>query len=265
LDEFDLHKEPEFEFSSLTAEKYCELYDYEMASFKNDLPFYLCHTEPGSNTLELGCGTGRLTRELARNDQQLTAIDINFSMVHRAAAFSSGDIHYICADMTEFFVLRQFDSIVIPYNTLNLLADIRQVERCLSCCGETLRPEGKLLIHLFVPDMVLKKAADTRLFQFQIITVNETTSIIKEIIKKYVPSRKILLLEERYRIRTTLQETILREDYSRTSTLVAIDHHDWFQHIEKAGFTIKRLYGNYQLTEHVANENSHLMVVASKN
>ncbi len=265
LDEFDLHKEPQYHFTPLTSEKYSELYDIEMASFTEDVPFYLQYTKPSGNTLELGCGTGRLTKKLAQTGQQITAVDISFPMLKRAATTSSTNIDYICGDMTNVSLRHQFDTIVIPYNTLNLLVQPSQIANCFSLCNQALKSHGKLLFQVFIPeDELVRNLSESKLFQFQIFNAGTTTRVIKETIKSYNSTQKILLLEERYRIRTKVNKTLAKEDYSHAFDLVAIGVKQWVAFLEEAGFAINSLYDSYQLSGYVPGNSSILLVVAKK-
>lgn len=263
MDEFDLHKEPEFHFTPLSVEKYCEFYDAELARFEDDLPFYLQHTKPGGVTLELGCGTGRLTRKLAGSGQQMTGIDISLPMLQRAKRCHTPAIHYLRADISHFFLHQQFDTIIIPYNTLNLLADQEHVHNCLHTCRGLLRDRGQLLMQLFVPDREIIDTNNKKLFQFQIFTGPDGSKIIKEIIKSYGQEHNRLVLEERYRVRTNTSGIIKKEDYSHTMELLAFDSDTWFQMIVDAGFSITKQYGTYQLKPYLPLQNSCLLLAAS--
>lgn len=264
MDEFDLHIEPQYHFTPLSPDKYCELYDVEMASFTEDLPFYLQHSHPEGNTLELGCGTGRLTRELARTGHRLTAVDISFPMVQKAAATSLDNIRYVCGDMTNISFCHKFDTVIIPYNTLNLLRDSAQIANCFSFCHQVLKPHGRLLFQVFVPNSEMVLTGKKKLFQFKIFNTGEATRIIKETIKSYNSAQNKLVLEERYRIRTPGKTTLLREDYIHTFNLLGVDYQHWLALLREAGFIVLRLYGNYQLTEYVSGKSSSLLAVAEK-
>jgi ubiquinone/menaquinone biosynthesis C-methylase UbiE len=48
-----------------------------------------CHLKPGMTVLELGCGTGSFTRELARSGADVVAIDVSLELLEIAKANSS--------------------------------------------------------------------------------------------------------------------------------------------------------------------------------
>jgi len=263
LDEFDLHKEPDYSFSPLPPEKYCALYDIEMANFEEDLPFYLKYTPTKGTALELGCGTGRLARKLARAGRRMVGIDISKPMLQKAKSHSSQNIRYLCADISQFHLRDTFNSIIIPYNTLNLLSDTGSVKDCLSCCRSLLKDQGKLLLELFIPNSTLRNSAGYKIFQFQVFENKNTTKIIKETIKSYEPENEKLILEERYRIRTQDNYRIEREDYRHSMTLQIFTEEKWQRLLHESGFNVEQKYSHYDLSKHSRDQSTRLLISAT--
>ena len=53
------------------------------------------HLKPGMNVLELGCGTGYFTRELARSEANIVAIDVSPELLEIAKAnCSAANVRY---------------------------------------------------------------------------------------------------------------------------------------------------------------------------
>ena len=64
-----------------------ELYDASRRGYPKEIVDFMITTArlaPGSAVLEVGCGTGQLTQQLAQHDLQITAIDIGPAMVAAA-------------------------------------------------------------------------------------------------------------------------------------------------------------------------------------
>jgi len=260
-DIFDTHKEPEEHFLPLGSERYSRFYDLEMGKFQDDLPFYRERvTIPGS-VLELGCGAGRLCRHLAAAGAKVTGIDLSPSMLRLARMQSGRDIDYLCMDMTEPALSGQFDSILIPYHTLNLLLTEERIEQCLHGIRPLLKRDGKLLMQLFVPDQALLALGAKKLFQFQIFEEQDGGRIIKEMRRGCSHDR--LILEERYRVRPR-QPGAHNEDLSHTLLLAAFPFNKWQSLLHRAGFTIRHHYGGYDLTPFLANRDTCLFIEAEK-
>lgn len=269
-DEFDTHREPDEIFLPLDSERYSRFYDLEMADFRDDLPFYLKHAAIPGSVLELGCGTGRLCRLLAGAGAEVTGVDISLPMLRRAREKSSGEIRYLCMDMTApalsplcrlCRLCRQFDNVVIPYHTLNLLLTEERIRQCLHRIRPLLHHNGRLLMQLSVPDQTILALGAKKLFQFQIFEQEDGGRIIKEIRRGYSHEDQQLVLEERYRVR---QPGARNQDFSHTLRLAAFSFPQWQSLLGNAGFTIHRLYGGYDLTPFTDDRDSCLLLYAEK-
>src|ERR1700759_3898034 len=72
--------------------------------FKNEryAPFYdllnLCQYKPGIKGIDLGCGTGELTRKLSDHlpGSEITGIDSSKEMLEKAEAFKNSHTNFIC-------------------------------------------------------------------------------------------------------------------------------------------------------------------------
>ena len=227
-DIFDSHKEPDEVFLPLTPERYSHFYALEMADFQDDLPFYRERINGGEQVLELGCGNCRLCRLLAATGATLTGIDLSRPMLRQARQHphpATAAISYMCMDMTALAFRQSFDTVIIPYHTLNLLVSEEQIVKALTEVKSVLKYGGKLLLQLFVPDQTTLDLGRKKLFQFQIFEQADTSMIIKEVRRGY--ARGQLTLEERYRIRPSQQSGQTREGLTHTLRLAAFSLQKW--------------------------------------
>jgi cyclopropane fatty-acyl-phospholipid synthase-like methyltransferase len=70
---------------------------------------------PGSAILDMGCGAGRHSVELARRGYRLTGVDLSAGMLaeaHKAAAAAGVEVEWIQADATRFQAGRYFDTAI---------------------------------------------------------------------------------------------------------------------------------------------------------
>lgn len=100
--------------------------------------------EPPGSVLDVGCGAGRLAREVARRGGRVTAIDASPEMIRLARA-RAGDatIEFLCGD----FAVHPFDpgryDVVLSVATLHHLP----APSALARMAGLLRPGGMLLVH----------------------------------------------------------------------------------------------------------------------
>ena len=97
--------------------------------------------------LDVGCGEGRIARELTACGFQVTAVDPVGQLV-RAAIEARSARNYAVASATELpFVNAQFD-LVVAYN---VLMDVEDVPTALKEFRRVIRPTGQLIISIVHP------------------------------------------------------------------------------------------------------------------
>lgn len=253
--------EPRLIFTPLTENDYCDLYELEMGAFSDDAVFYSQRLPCTGTVLELGCGTGRLTRLLAGKCRHITGIDISAEMLSKARQKIDLNISYYQMDMTEISFAQCFDAIVIPYNTLNMLGAPAKIERCLALCRKHLYPAGSLLLQLYHP---LPATIDRqeKIFQFTILQDGCDGKIIKETLKSYDSEHATLLLEERYRVRPAGARRRNR-DLRHCLSFYAPDLTGWKKLLQAAGFCITESAGAYDGTPFAPQRDTTLLLRAS--
>lgn len=243
-------EEPEIEFLPLPESMYTALYAQEMSEFTQDIPFYTAALQRESTVLELGCGTGRLTRGIASAGHEVVGVDLSLPMLQTANTTVTPNVHYLCMDMRRLAFSQKAGAVIIPYNTLNLLVDNDDVRMCLRGCWEHLEKDGKLLIQLYIlPDDFRSQPGKTT-FQFQLFDTPQGGKIIKEILRRYNKSNNQLEMIERYKIRpmTSHQQN---SNYEHTLYLNANTQDEWLNLIDSAGFAVTSLATQYDYrTEH---------------
>ena len=101
----------------------------------------------GALALDLGCGTGKMTVELARRGYDMTGVDYSAEMldVAREYAENSGfseSILWLCQDMREFELYGTVDFAVSCLDCMNHLTSPSDFLRCLSLVHNYLVPNG---------------------------------------------------------------------------------------------------------------------------
>jgi SAM-dependent methyltransferase len=117
------------------------------ASAYNDWIFSVFAEFIGNRTLEIGCGTGNLTRHLLENAKEVTAIDIDaeyLRVLSRTVRVPEGHALTVrnqnfLEDMTN---LAGFDTIVL----INVLEHLAEPEEALRRIYEALMPGGRAIV-----------------------------------------------------------------------------------------------------------------------
>lgn len=239
----DYGDEPSDTFLPLPDHLRGELYALEMDGFTDDIDVFNRLMPNQGDILELGCGTGRLTRPFARPRRTVTGIDISPGMLLKAREKNVPHCRYIQMDMAQIAFSKQFDIIVIGYNTLNLLSKKSTIVSCLQGCCRSLRPEGRLLLQLYLPTREFIDSGK-KTFQFQMFDLPGGGKVIKEILKLYSAPTRTIQVEERYRVRS-LNLKRSNEDYNSTYTIAGYSLSEWHTALKEAGFVPDEIYGDY--------------------
>jgi len=255
----DYGDEPEDEFIPIPDQLACSYYDLEMDSYEEDALFFSSLLPDNATILELGCGSGRVGRRLAQKSRTVIGVDISLSMLQKAQERKLTTMHFSAMDMTALAFNHQFDSVVIPYNSLNLLITKERILQCLTGCRQYLQAGGMFIAQIFIPTKTFlfeKKKS----FQFQIFDMHPNGRLIKEIIKQYNPGSKTISVEERFRVRPTGLHSS-PADYNSNYTVAAYEISDWLHLFETTGLTVQHCYEDFQKTPLNSTDSSCLIIV----
>ncbi|MDX2972141.1 class I SAM-dependent methyltransferase [Kribbella solani] len=105
---------------------------------------------PGSSVLELGCGTGRITRALTALGHHVVAVDESPDMIARVRAPS---VETICSTIGELRLERRFDLVLMMSYLINVADDAERL-RLLRTCARHVRPGGSVILQQQTPGML---------------------------------------------------------------------------------------------------------------
>lgn len=183
--------------------KYYDLYESELANIYDllgkdtnyDFEIYNKHAMlMGGEVLELACGSGRVTIELASKGHKVTGIDLSEDMMNLMKPKLSNirprqrkNIEVFKADMTEFELNKKFDLAILPATTICLLYDEDAVLKMMNKVHSHLREGGRFIfdyrvienlnegVHELSPSIVTDKDEELNkmvLIQEKIDTIN---------------------------------------------------------------------------------------------
>ena len=235
------HEPPEF-FSPLPPDVYARFYALEMTDYGQDVAFYHHFFVGHEKILELGCGCGRLGRRLAALGHRVFGIDNSLAMLRRALASvidparAASGFAVAAMDMRRLaFAKCCFSVAIIAHNTLNLLVDEDEVRRTLTACRAVLKADGRLLLHLFLPEC---PAPTARYMQFAAMPLPEGGQLLKEIVRHYATDGETMLLTERYKYRPSAGRAAF-QNYQRSVTLLAWPPERWRRLFTETGWRIR--------------------------
>ena len=114
---------------------------------------YLC--EKPSLVLDLACGTGRMTRELAERGYDMIGVDGSADMLSEAygkeTAEGAKPILYLCQDMREFELYGTVGAAVCCLDSINYLLETEELKKVFSLVYNYLDPDGLFLFDVNTP------------------------------------------------------------------------------------------------------------------
>jgi SAM-dependent methyltransferase len=104
--------------------------------------------------LDLACGTGSLTLELATRGYDMIGIDISSDMLNRAMEktdLSEVTPLWVCQDMRSFELYGSVDIILCTIDSLNYILDLNDLRDVFKLAGNYLNPGGLFIFDLNTP------------------------------------------------------------------------------------------------------------------
>ena len=102
--------------------------------------------------LELACGSGEITCELARNGYQMFASDISESMLLKCQEKQVEGMRYQVIDMRKFDLNEQFDGILCLCDSFNYILKDQDVISMFECVYKHLKQDGVFIVDMHTSD-----------------------------------------------------------------------------------------------------------------
>lgn len=209
-----------------------------------DVKFYNKYLNDNMRVLEVACGTGRLSNEIAKHVKEYVGLDYSEYMLDIAKE-KNKNIKYIWGDMRklEKEKLGTFDIIICGFNSLQHLETDNDVENFLKSCYNILNYNGLLIIDIFNPDMRFLNKTETKEFRYSFYSVYYKAVIDLYEIRKYEENTRINYLTNVY-INDNLKIHIESNTFMRQYF-----NGDLEELINKTNFILKEKLGDYNHNE----------------
>ncbi|MCX7047114.1 MAG: methyltransferase domain-containing protein [Candidatus Sumerlaeota bacterium] len=119
----------------------------------------LAALEPGATILDLCCGPGRHSLELARRGFRVTGVDITASYLEQARALAKQenlDVEFIQEDMRRFERRGAYDCVLNLFNSFGYFDDPEDDRRALLAMHRSLKSGGALVMDLFSREVAVR-------------------------------------------------------------------------------------------------------------
>lgn len=210
-----------------------------------DLARTALRLEAGARVLDLGCGTGRHSIELAVHGLDVTGVDLNEDYLRHArerATARGVAARFIRADMRDLDNLdsQYFDGVISLYTSFGFFLEPDDNLRVLTEVRRVLRPEGRLLLDVINRDWLL------RTFTHSDFVTDDRGFVIRDYDDA---GDDVVLHEDAFDATTSTLTWTIRRLTEPIGTVVApyrvYSLHELLALIEDAGLLRQRTFGAY--------------------
>ena len=129
----------------------------ERARAEVDFVLQRLDVEPGARILDVACGHGRHSLELARRGYRVTGVDLSepsLELARRLAAEAGVEVEYVRADMLDLPWRGEFDGAVNLFTAFGYFPEESEDERAARSIAGALKPGARLVLDTINPIVV---------------------------------------------------------------------------------------------------------------
>ncbi|MBW7863778.1 MAG: class I SAM-dependent methyltransferase [Candidatus Hydrogenedens sp.] len=228
-------------------------YDVLHPGLPGEAEFYVTTAvERGADTLELGCGTGRIAIAMAMSGVRVAGLDLSGEMLavcaEKLAAVGpvSGSLDLVLGDMRRFRLGRRFPLIVMPYRTLMHCLTPGEIRDCLRCAREHLEPGGEFILNVWAarPSALSRYGTTPGAFVLEGKHPLPERQRLEHWIQVWRDGGK-RLLHERHRVIEKGPRCGIRHEAEMTLSRRWITHAEMNRLAKEAGFKVNAVLGDF--------------------
>jgi len=230
-----------------------DYYDAEYAYLdilQYDVPFFLDRIpKRRQSILDIACGTGRASIPLAQAGHRVVGIDYDGDILalakqkRDAVGIKENDLRLVHADALNLKLDQKFDYACIFFNTFLNFTTLKQQDQLLQSIRRHLRPNGRLWIDIFNPDLHLLAERDLTGIEpttFFVPSLNRTVSRTMDIHRD--PAMQVQQITFQYVWFDAMGQEHREENRFK---LTWIFPRELQLLLERNGFKLEKLWGDY--------------------
>lgn len=208
------------------------------------------HLKPSvpSTMLDVACGKGRHSRQLASYGHDVTGIDLSEQSIQEALLSSTEKLNFYRHDMRLPFWIHYFDYAFNFFTSFGYFRTQRENDNAIRTIASSLKKNG-----IFVMDYLNTHFSEDQLIHKSEKTVDDVQFIITKWFDEDFFYKKIEVLDEQ------LTEPLVYNEKVAKFTLG--DFTDMFGY---QGLQIKEVYGDYDFNRYDVKKSSRLIMIAQK-
>jgi len=202
----------------------------------------------GEKMLDVGCGRGRHSRQLAALGYEVTGIDVAPENIRFANQFATPHLHFEIHDMRQLYAARSMDFVFNFFTSFGYFNSLQEHKSALRMMATTLRKNGVLILdyvndQVAIQQLVKKETKVIRQVQFTIERWFDETHLYKRI-EVADPKKEVVL--------------------SHTEKVARFTNQKLWSLLNQQGLTIKTIWGDNQLNPFVNNQSPRMIFHAMR-
>ena len=200
-----------------------------------------------AHVIDLGCGKGRHSVYIHEKGYIVTGLDLSPNNIREASEWAKPGLNFQIHDMREPFYGPKAQLVVNLFTSFGYFDDDEQHARVLQSVHRMLEYKGVFVLDFLNADKVVSN-----------LPVQE------ELQREQVQFKIRKHLSDGFIVKDILFSD-MDKDYHFQERVKALTEKSLTNMLEKAGFTIRRRFGNYELSPFKADQSDRLIFIAQKN
>jgi len=228
-------------------------YDVEHARFDEDIDLYMNFAElRGGPLLELACGSGRLLLPLAHAGYEITGVDTSAAMLDLARhALETEGVATRCTlarqDMCALQLGKKFHMAFIALGSFGHVIRRKAQQEALAAIRAHLTSSGTFILDISNEDARYMESMGGQMLHQGTWQLDDSNMVTHFISPASSPTKHLLDLTHFYDIHK--QGESVRRTITQTQ-LYLFERNEAELLLEQAGFAVKDVYGNYDLSQY---------------
>jgi len=230
-----------------------EYYDFENAHhpmLQQDVPFFLGHLpRRRQRVLELAVGTARAAIPIAQAGHRVVGIDYAKDMLaiakrkRDAVGLNDKQLQLLHGDLLDFELGQTFDWVCLLFNTLLAFTELDELDALLQNARRHLKPRGRFWLDVFQPNLPLLAQPKSEGFDpcaFHVPPLDRTVLRTADVVRD--PAKQVQRVTFHY---TWFDARGIERRQRLVFDLTFLFPRELQLLLERNGFAIEHLYGNY--------------------
>ena len=221
--------------------------DKEAAAFIDKLINYL-KPVPGSYMLDVACGKGRHSIQLASKGFDVTGIDLSDDSINEALLYQTGLLHFYKHDMRLPFWINYFDYAFNFFTSFGYFKTRREHDNAIRTIAQSVRMNG-----IFVMDYLNVHYAEDHLVHQSEKEIDGINFIITKWYDETHFYKKIVVEDE-----------ALQEPLTYTEKVAKFSLGDFTEMFAYQGLQIQEVFGDYGFGNYDVKKSPRMLMIAKK-